>query len=238
MSSPGSCDIHKILNSDPDVSFQTQRGKKYTRGEDPQDLGLRCAALNNNPGAKATGSAKQEPVVVTVTQKDFAKLPVKPSVAHAGPPAGWVPVNAPVVLYAGDQEQELDTTLLDTPVSIRAVPVEYSWDLGDGNKIVTSKPGEPYPSELISHYYRSEGWYDVTLTTTFAGEFSVDGGEWQDINGTITVTSEPIALYSDSLQSRLVDPSSTDPDEIKTELPRRTAKTEGPQDPEATTRRV
>lgn len=205
--------------------------------------GFRCrqprdSAPRGNAGATPAGEPAPEPVVIIVTQSDFAKLPVKPSVASAGPERGWLPAGMVNVLHAESEAQTLQTELLGTPVAVRAIPTLYHWDLGDGNTITTSKPGKPYPSEEVSAKYSGEGWYDVTLTTTFAGQFSVDGGEWQDIDGTIEVASEPIALYSKSLESRLVNGDVPVDEDEDPWVPERSPETEGPQDPDARHREI
>ncbi|EWS80620.1 hypothetical protein BF93_03170 [Brachybacterium phenoliresistens] len=193
-----------------------------------QDLGVRCySALVGDPAA---GGAA---VVITVTREDFAKLPVIAPEAHAGPVDGWVPVNMDVVLYTDAEDQTLETSVLGIPVQIRAIPVSYTWDLGDGNTITTSESGRPYPAKDVTGTYRYEGWYDVTLTTTYAGQFSVAGGPWQDIEGTIDVASEPVALFSKSLESRLVDGDVPVDEDADPWIPARSPDTEGPQDPEA-----
>ena len=189
--------------------------------------------------SRATANeAAAEPIIIIVTQSDFAELPVEPSVASAGPDRGWLPTGMVNVLYAEYEVQTLQTEVLGTPVAVRAIPTSYHWDLGDGNTITTSKPGKPYPSEEVSAKYSGEGWYDVTLTTTFAGQFSVDGGEWQDIDGTIEVTSEPIALYSKSLESRLVNGDVPVDEDEDPWVPERTPETEGPKDPDARHREI
>lgn len=187
------------------------------------------------------GAASQDgsgPVVITVTLSDFKSMPVAPLVASAGPEDGWLPVNMVNVLHADADTQSLETEVLAVPVSVRAVPVSYHWDLGDGNVITTKNPGEAYPSEEVSGTYAGEGWYDVTLTTTFSGQFSVNGGPWQDIAGTIEVASEPIPIYSKSLESRLVDGDVPVDEEGDPWVPERTSETEGPKDPEATQREI
>ena len=175
---------------------------------------------------------------VTVSRAEFAEMPVKALEAHAGPAEGWLPVNMVNVLYTESGPQELSVELLDTPVAIRATPVSYHWDLGDGNTITTSNPGKPYPSETISATYTQEGWYDITLTTTFSGQFSVAGGEWQDIDGTIEVSSDPVPVYSKSLESRLVNGDVPVDEDEDPWIPARTADTEGPSDPHATHRTI
>lgn len=204
-----------------------------TRTGDRAFSGYTCGI----PGVPG-GAEGQVPVVVTVSVSDFAELPVVPMQANAGPEIGWIPVNMEVVLYVNGEDQVLETTILNSPVSVRAVPIEYEWDMGDGNTITTSKPGAPYPSMEVAGVYRYEGWYDVTLTTTFAGQFSVDGGEWQDIDGTITIESEPVEIFSKSLESRLVNsdvPVDVDEDPW---VPERSPETEGELDPEATHREI
>ena len=191
-------------------------------------------AFDCRPVSEANSTSAAEPVVITVTQRDFASMPVEPLEASAGPPDGWLPVNMLNVLYADPEEQVLETELLDTPVAVRATPSSYHWDLGDGNTITTNNPGEPYPSTEISATYTQEGWYDITLTTTFSGQFSVDGGPWQDIDGTIEVASEPIPLYSKSLESRLVNSDVPVDEDEDPWIPPRTPQTDGPKDRDAT----
>src|SRR5690625_2867092 len=191
-------------------------------------------AFDCRPVSEANSTSAAEPVVITVTQRDFASMPVTPLEASAGPPDGWLPVNMLNVLYADPEEQVLETELLDTPVAVRATPSSYHWDLGDGNTITTNNPGEPYPSTEISATYTQEGWYDITLTTTFSGQFSVEGGPWQDIDGTIEVASEPIPLYSKSLESRLVNSDVPVDEDEDPWIPPRTPQTDGPKDRDAT----
>ncbi|MGO1480445.1 MAG: hypothetical protein ACTHWF_04900 [Brachybacterium sp.] len=198
--------------------------------ETPQ--GFRCIPASD------VGAVTEEPVVITVTLSDFKSMPIKPLQANAGPADGWLPVNMTNVLHTDPAIQELSTELLDTPVAIRAIPTSFHWDLGDGNTITTTNPGKPYPSETVSAAYTQEGWYDITLTTTFSGQFSVNGGEWQDIDGTIEIASDPVPIYSKSLESKLVNsdiPLNEDEDPW---LPERTADTEGPQDPAARHRTI
>lgn len=190
------------------------------------------------PVSEANSTSTTPPVVITVTQRDFAAMPVEPLKASAGPPDGWLPVSMVNVLHADSEVQELQTELLSTPVAVRAIPTSYHWDLGDGNTITTTNPGKPYPSEEISATYAHEGWYDITLTTTFAGQFAVNGGSWQDIDGTIEVASDPIPIYSKSLESRLVNAGVPVDEAEDPWIPPRTSETEGSADPNATRREL
>lgn len=224
--------------------WQAQQGERLdTRSGARSSLGYRCVdtaarpkpavAPAADPAAPGAPAPAPEPVVVVVTQSDFASLPVAPAVAHAGPPSGYLPVNMDLIAYAESQEQTLDTVLLGTPVQVRATPVEYRWDFGDGNTITTHTPGRPYPAKDIVNRYEQEGWYDITLSTTYTGQYSVAGGPWEDIDGTVTIDSAPVSIYSRSFESHLVDPDA-DPgdvdDEQPAELPPRTPDNQGPRD--------
>ncbi|MDO5661860.1 MAG: PKD domain-containing protein [Brachybacterium sp.] len=199
------------------------------------DLGRSCYAPSEaTTAAFAAPAAEAEVIEVVVTQQDFAALPIEPAVPNVGPPAGYLPVNMDLIVYAEAEEQTLQTTLLDTPVAVRAIPVSYHWDFGDGNTLTTDDPGRPHPHKDVTARYSSDGWYDVTLTTTYRGEYSVDGGAWQDIDGSVDVPSAPVAIYSRSLESRLVNPDRDHHDEHQ--VPDRSPATEGRSDPNPTHR--
>ncbi|MGQ4553715.1 hypothetical protein ACUIAJ_06200 [Dermabacteraceae bacterium CCM 9519] len=80
-------------------------------------------------------------------------------------------------------------------VTIKATPTSYTWHLGDGYTLTTTRPGRPFPNKDITHRYYNEGWADAYLETTYAGQYQVNGGEWKPIDGTITVTSEKRSFY-------------------------------------------
>lgn len=205
-------------------TFAAQSGTRTdTRDNSTQSLGYRCVDTAGRPV-----TPEGTPIVVTVTQRDFASLPVQPARAHAGPEIGYLPVNMDLIVYAEAEAQTLDTVLLGTPVQVRATPVSYRWDFGDGSTLETANPGRPYPATDLTYRYAHQGWYDVTLTTTYAGEFSVSGGPWQDIDGTVTITSEPVAIYSKSFASRRVDMDDPAIEHETIELPPRTPENTGP----------
>lgn len=226
------CQMLDLIASDGEGFVASETVQIDTRsGQSSEELlGFDC---QRRGGVLVAGT---EPIVITVTREDFASMPVKPLVAAAGPDSGWLPVNMVNVLHAEAETQSMPMELLGVPVVVRATPVLYEWDLGDGNTISTTNPGKPFPSEAVSATYRYEGWYDVQLTTTFSGQFSVAGGQWQDIDGTIVVASDPISIFSKSMESRLVNGDVPVDEEADPWVPERTEETEGPLDPEATHR--
>lgn len=225
-----------ILSGEGEGYVSTETVRVSADQSSEELLGFDCRARGGTP--EAGGGEAAEPVVITVSLSDFQAMPVEPLVASAGPDDGWLPVHMVNVLHTDDEMQSLATEVLGVSVEVRAVPVSFHWDLGDGSTITTSTAGAPYPSEEITAEYAFEGWYDVTLTTTFSGQFSVAGGEWQDIDGTIEVASDPVPIYSKSLESRLVDGAVPVDEEGDPWVPERTAETEGPQDPDATHREI
>lgn len=229
-----SCQVADMVADEGEGYIATEQVRIDNRSGTSSEelLGFDC---QQRAGTSGGGS---DPVVITLTREDFESMPVEPLVASAGPADGWLPVNMVNVLYAEGEAQMMDMELLDTPVQVRATPVLYDWDLGDGNTLSTTKAGKPFPSEEVSATYRYEGWYDVTLTTTFSGEYSVDGGPWQSIDGTIEVASEPIGIFSKSLESRLVNPDVPVDEDEDPWIPERTAETEGRKDPDATHREI
>ena len=144
---------------------------------------------------------------VFVSAEDFRRLPLVASVPSYQPGSGMGLVNMELIVFTDPVVQVLATTVLGTPVSVRATPVGFSWDFGDGSvPLVTSDPGAPYPEFRVFHVYRSVGTYEVRLTTTWAGEFQVNGqGPWFPVTGTAQTTSPAFTETVVEARSHLVD---------------------------------
>ena len=170
------------------------------------------------------------PAVPVVTESDFQSLGVEPLVAHIGPPSGWIPIGIDMIAWAESDVQTFDMEMLGQAVQVRATPVKYVWDFGDGTVLTTSFPGRPYPEKDVSMRYVHQGWYEVSLVTQLSGEYSVNGGAWQPIAGNIEVASEKRWVYSDLRESRLVGDEV--PEEYRRE-PERGSDTMGPPNPDA-----
>lgn len=151
--------------------------------------------------------AEPVPLAVTVTVEEFRALPLTPSAIWVGPPGGWLPVNMVNVVYTDGASQTLPTTVLGQPVLVRATPTFFAWDFGDGSApLVTTDPGRPHPDHTVSNTYARVGEYTVAMTTTWSGEFSVDGGTtFVAIDGTAETTSTGAPVTVTELRSFLVD---------------------------------
>ena len=144
---------------------------------------------------------------VVFTMEDFRSLPLSASVASYQPSTGTGLVNMELIVFTDPAAQVLQTTVLGTPVTVRATPTEFSWDFGDGTgPLVTTDPGAPYPQFRVFHVYREAGSYLVQLTTTWSGEFQVNGqGPWYPVTGTAQTTSPAYPETIVEAKSRLVD---------------------------------
>lgn len=103
-------------------------------------------------------------------------------------------------IYTKKFEQSWKTELLGKEVLLRAYPVEFRWDYGDGTTFVTDKPG--WPKRLdegdvvtdTSHAYSNTGTYTVTLTTIYKAMYSVEGKPELPVDGQAEVVSEPVTI--------------------------------------------
>ena len=145
----------------------------------------------------ATAAAADPAPVPVVTAEDFRRLPLEAGVPHVLTGEGQVLLNVPTIVHAEASPATFPLVLLGQPVTVRAAPVHYTWDFGDGSPpLVTADSGRPYPDHTLSHTYLEPGDVAVVLTTTWAGEYSVAGGPWLAIDGTAEVTSpaEPVTV--------------------------------------------
>ncbi|MBO0884066.1 MAG: PKD domain-containing protein [Mycobacterium sp.] len=96
-------------------------------------------------------------------------------------------------------------TLLGHDVRLTTHIRSYRWTFGDdGQPVISTKPGQPYPDTTITHIYRQPGTCDVRLTVTYTATYTVDGGPPQTIPGTATVPSQPRPLTVHTAHTVLV----------------------------------
>ncbi len=120
----------------------------------------------------------------------FQELPL-PDLPTQQQPPGNALAGLPVVFYTdGPTTQTFTVDIRGFTVDIVATATGFTWDTGDGAVLTTTDPGAPYPDHTISHDYRS-GTYTASLTTTWSGTFSVDGGATAEVPGTTTTEGPP-----------------------------------------------
>ncbi|WP_159620412.1 hypothetical protein [Ruania rhizosphaerae] len=149
-----------------------------------------------------------EPVIISVSASDFVELPLVPAQVRVQPEGqSWTVVNLDTIAYTSGEAQVLSTQVLGFDVAVRATPVEFAWDFGDGSDpVVTSDPGLPFPDHTVAHAYSAVAEERrVSLTTTWVGEFQVAGqGPWIPIAGTAQTTSVSDPFEVLEVRTRLV----------------------------------
>jgi hypothetical protein len=153
------------------------------------------------------GGCPEDPVAaVTLSVEDFQRLPLTPSGPSYQPADGRGLVNMPLIVFTDASAQRLQTVVLGVPVTVRATPVSFAWDFGDGSDpLETTDPGAPYPHHTVSHTYLTAGSYTVSLSTTWRGEFQVNGqGPWLPVTGTARTSSTPFVETVEAAPSHLV----------------------------------
>ncbi len=142
-----------------------------------------------------------------ITFDDFAVLPISPSPLRIQPDAEWVYAGLDTIGLTDDAGQGFQVTLLGADFSVAAIPVEYSWDFGDGSSpLVTTDPGKPWPDHTVSHRYTASGTATPELTTRWKGffrELSID--PWTEIDGTAETTTTGTQLTIHTARTRLVE---------------------------------
>ncbi|MFE7630010.1 PKD domain-containing protein [Kocuria sp. NPDC057446] len=136
----------------------------------------------------------------TFTLQDFRTLAVAPAISTVQPAPDTLR-GMHTNVWAEARPQQFSTELGGFPVQVRAVPVQYAWDYGDGTALgPTELSGAPLSEDAwdvetdTSHVYTETGDYAVSLTTWFSGEYSVAGGPWLPVAGLNDVASAPVPI--------------------------------------------
>lgn len=144
-----------------------------------------------------------------ISEEEFQSYDIPPSVIRMSP-EGWGVTRNKTAFYAESGVRTIDMTILGFAVTVKATPVAYEWDFGDGQTLRTRSPGEP-PVEgqepSLYHVYGEKGAYEINLTTVYTGMFQVDGGPWLVIEGQAAVASDPVDADIYRYHRYLVDQS-------------------------------
>ncbi|WP_458116927.1 hypothetical protein [Arthrobacter sp. D2-10] len=171
------------------------------------------------PGSPApeppNGGEATEPEVV-ITLEDFQSQPII-AATIVSEPNNFGLLGGNNNVWADVEDQEFTFETLGDSVRIRAWPVAYDWNYGDGTTKTTQTAGNSVPEAdwlLVetptSHVYGATGDYNVVLTTRFNGDYSVNGGPWIPIAGQAAVQSEPHLISIWRSDNRLVDGTCAD----------------------------
>ncbi|GAA3279385.1 hypothetical protein [Nesterenkonia halobia] len=174
--------------------------------EDVEGYTVQCAPgweLEDDPGDEEN---VDEPSPATVAESAFMSMsPDAPRVRFEPHLLGFGYKGRHTNMYAEVDEQSISEEFLGQTVEIRASPVIYHWDYGDGMSRTTTDPGGPLPEHdgtgekinktdfatKTSLVYEETGIYPVTVTTVYVGEFRYAGRDWTSLPGQLRVESSP-----------------------------------------------
>ena len=145
---------------------------------------LRVALLLQRPGTAVAirvgtfcydGTVALQPAALVPGVRDrFVQL--LPPLQASFQPRGVGIVNVPV-LFAAGQAGSLGRprfTLAGHVVDLAAT-ASWTWSYGDGGSGWFAVPGGGWPDTAVAHRYSSPGTFTVAVTTTWQGQFWVDG---------------------------------------------------------------
>ena len=143
------------------------------------------------PWTQVSGYQCTADIIAALAALEWQQMPIAPNTYTTQPATGWAVAELGVVLAVDQNPRSITTTLLGTPVIIRAIPTVYHWSADDGSTWSTTTAGQTWENggEAFT-FARYEHRTTLGLTTTWRGEFSTDGGvTWRDAPGTATTTS-------------------------------------------------
>lgn len=173
---------------------QEQRlSDRAARGENPTmgDILTLPSLPNTSTPTPAPTSSPVVPVALDklVTTSDVAALGVEAGGVQIQPARGWAFINKPVYLEATAEEIVQSVVLAGMDVTIRARPVSYTWDMGDGTVLTTKDAGGSWPDGTVTHTYAAPAQGCViSVTTTWQASYTV-GGVTYPVPGTLTRTA-------------------------------------------------
>lgn len=124
----------------------------------------------------------------------FRRIDLPTSQLSVQPGNGRTLVNFRTNFFTRQGEFTRTVHLLGQRVDLKIWPSEFRWVFGDGASLASRSPGASYPDLVITHDYRRKGGVRPRVDTTYAARFSVNGGPWRDVAGTVTVAGEPVAV--------------------------------------------
>lgn len=138
-----------------------------------------------------TRFAKPQITMQPVGNKTLVTLPV------------YFKIRWPAAGYRPDQVRSV--SMLGHTVAIKPTFKANTFAFGDGSiSGRTTSFGGVYPDGDIRHPYDKRGTYRVHATTTYGGEFSLDGGPWMTVPGTVDITGPSASLRVLTAKNRLV----------------------------------
>ncbi|MEQ6900301.1 PKD domain-containing protein [Nocardioides sp. YIM 152588] len=147
-----------------------------------------------------------EPATITLGMvlEAFRRIPLHAAELAIEPPDGRTLVNFETNFYSPAAPLERTVVILGQRVDLHITIATYHWDFGDGTTRDTTTAGAPYPALALTHNYRHTGRYHPRLDATYTADYRVNGGPWQPVDGTVTISGAPTTLTAVEAHPTLV----------------------------------
>lgn len=123
----------------------------------------------------------------------FERIPL-PHLTSIAQPAGKTLVNFDTVFHVDAEPLTRSLILLGQHVELKIVPSSFRWTFGDGEISTTTKPGAAYPTKDVVHRYQHVGSVQHHVEVTWTARWSLNGGAFQDVPGSVTTTGPETEL--------------------------------------------
>jgi len=130
----------------------------------------------------------------------FRRIPLPAGKLSIQPPGGKTLVNFDTIFSTTAEDLTRTIRLLGHRVDLRISPTAYVWKHGDDTSQTTDGPGRPYEQGVDMEEYVTHQYTDADVTVrpsvdvTYGATYRVDGGPWQDVVGTVTITGPTAQL--------------------------------------------
>jgi len=129
-----------------------------------------------------------------------------PALRPSSQPRGGTLVELPAIFASGQPatlgQRRFTLVGFDVVLAGRA---SWTWQFGDGDRLVTADPGGPWPNDSISHVYAAAGSYPVVVTSEWQAWFTVDDlGPFLVDGDPVTQVGSPLALSVSEARAQLV----------------------------------
>ncbi|WP_160009379.1 PKD domain-containing protein [Nocardioides sp. AX2bis] len=122
------------------------------------------------------------------------RVPLPAAVIEVQPPNGRTLVNFDTNFFTAAGDLDRTITLLGQQVDLQISAASYTWVFGDGQSLQTTSPGAAYPQLDVTHRYLGAGEVEVRVDVTYTAQFSVEGGPFAPVPGSVTVAGGPEPL--------------------------------------------
>ncbi|HSP53821.1 MAG TPA: hypothetical protein VLO00_13075, partial [Cryobacterium sp.] len=128
-------------------------------------------------------------------------------------PRGWSVAGLPANFIASASVHTRAGTLLGYPAEVRFIPVGYRWTYGDGAQASTTSGGatwaalglSEFSDTATSHAFVGRGSYAVVVAVVYSAEYRFAGLAWRPVEGTLTVSADPLGVIVGDAQTVLVN---------------------------------